>query len=238
MDQVEVHSIGGQAKNRTSHGFLRCVVHRDSRRPRRPAGSNHRCSIWSNLVRSQQTAPAHAVSLSLCCRIRQMLSRRGSVRSFHTWIRGRIVLPIELQLSNKGATRGALRGLAGLLPKRQSQDCHAHAHGGELLAGWPPSKPVELDAVHRRALHALLCWARQLLWGRLQALRCGKLALCLEPVLVSVAAFPSSSTALYRRKARRLPGPSFSVSPRSSRSWPQCWKEFGVEPGVATMEAE
>ena len=63
-DQVEVPSIGGQAKNRTSRGFLRCVVYRDSRRPRRPAGSNHRCSIWSNLVRSRQTAPAHAVSLS------------------------------------------------------------------------------------------------------------------------------------------------------------------------------
>ena len=51
--------------NRTSRGFLRCVVHRDSRRLRRPAGSNHRCSIWSNLVRSRQTAPTHSVFLSL-----------------------------------------------------------------------------------------------------------------------------------------------------------------------------
>ena len=90
-------------------------------------------------------------------------------------------------------------------------DCHAHAHGGDLLAGWPPSK-----AAHRRALHVLLCWECQLLCGRLQALRCGKLALCLEPVLVSAAAFSSSRTALRPRTARRQ-------FPASQSRWALRW---------------
>ena len=156
----------------------------------------------------------------LCCRRRKMLSRRGNVLSFELPVYdGSECQKRERHVGLPVALRDCFPSVRVKPSSRLPCSCTWRGFAGRLAA-------LEVSGAARSPSPRT---SRPALLGMTVALGTSE-----SPAVREARTLLGAGAGI----GRSLPGPSFSVSPRSWRSWPQCWEEFDVDTGVATMEAE
>ena len=190
-------------------------VHRDRRRPRQPLRDHLRSSSWSHVVLVRWAATADSFVDPGCCVGRTMWRSRGNLCSLYSWFCGRRATALELSCCEGWELQKGQRSVrlqAGLWPVLRRAGARpifrrpCSPTWKDLLAGWPPSKSVELRPFQHRTVQVLRRWGCTLPRESRGVQHCTKLALCLGPVLGSGAVdSPPSQSALSRQKAMRLP---------------------------------
>ena len=252
LDEVVVPFAGWTVTNCTSFRLLRGGFFMEIAAAvncLRSSGGIHRILV-------RRTATTHAVVGANCCMVRQMQRCRqklytvppGSAEEEHAGFKSSIGEGTECRKRQRNVRRQAgSRRLLRSVSARPNPRQQCWLTRKNLLAGWPPSKSVELLSFQHRAVRALRCWGFLLLRESQAAQRYTRLARCMEPVQASVASLSLSSQLAVPSKKRYASSPTFQPcevlaklaavldKPGNSRSLEE---EFGVNPGRPSTETE